>query len=65
LEVGDDFEPATVEGVQPRESRVVAWRSVGVIARFPSQVLVDADQDDDELDVAGVERAALDPWQRE
>ena len=53
--VGDELKPATVEGVEPRESRVVTRRSVGVFTRFPDRGLVDTGEDDDEPDVAGVE----------
>ncbi len=59
-EVGDDFEPLTVEGVEPRQYGIVAWCFVGVFARFPDRGLVDTSEDDDEPDVAGVEGAPLD-----
>ena len=64
-EVGDYFEPLTVECVQPRQNGVVTRCSVGVLARFPNRGLIGASQDDDEPDVAGVEGAPLDTRQWE
>jgi len=64
-EIGDDFEPVTVEGVQPCEGSVVARCPVGVFARLPDRGLIDASQDDDEPDVAGVEGTPLDARQGE
>ena len=63
--VSDEFEPLTIESVEPRENRVVTRCSVGILARFPDRGLVDTGQDDDEPDVAGVEGTPLDTRQRE
>ena len=49
--------------MEPCEDGVVTWRSVGVVAGFPNGGLIDASQDDDEPDVAGVEGAPLDTRQ--
>jgi len=45
--VSDELKPVTVEGVKPRESRVVTGCSVGIFARFPDRGLVDTGEDDD------------------
>ncbi len=63
--VGDDFEPVTVKRVEPREGSIVTRRLVGVFACFPNRGLVDAGEDDDAPDAAGVEGAPLDTRQGE
>ena len=34
-EIGDDFEPVTVERMQPRQNGIVTRCAVGIVAGFP------------------------------
>jgi len=63
--VSNEFEPVSVESVEPCKDSIVTRRSVGIVAGVPNRGLVDAGHDDDEPDVAGVEGAPLDTRQRE
>ena len=59
--ISNDFEPVTIERIQPRHNGVVTRCSVGIVASLPNRVLVDAGQDDDAPDVAGLRGLPLTP----
>ena len=62
-EVSSEFEPTSVEGVEPVEDGVVAGSIVILGAYLSNRGLIDAGEDDDGPDVARIEGRALDPWQ--
>ena len=59
-EVSDDFEPFSVERVEPCQGGIITRRSVGVFAGFPDRGLISTGQDNDRPDIAGVEGTPLD-----
>jgi len=52
-EISDDFEPFSVECVEPFQSSIVTRCSVGVFAGFPDRGLIDTGQHNNGPDIAG------------
>jgi len=59
-EVGGEFEPASVEGVQPVHDDIVTRRLVSFVADLPDGGLIDGCENDDSPDIVGIEGRTLD-----
>ena len=64
-EIGGEFEPASVEGMQPVHDCIVARRLVSFVADLPYRGLIDGWEDDDSPDLVGIEERILDSSHRE